>query len=89
MSGMHITDVRFVEYNAFDDDPWILQLIEFVKVAYNAGKPLVGICFGHQIIARALGGKVTRSTRGWEVAVDKIDLTTKGALLFGKDTLVS
>lgn len=83
------TNVRFLEYNSFDNDPWILQLIEFVKIAYNARKPLVGICFGHQIIARALGGNVTRSTKGWEVAVEKIDLTRNGSVLFGKDTLVS
>lgn len=49
---------------------------------------MVGICFGHQIIARALGARVDRSTDGWEVAVNAIDLTEAGKELFGRDSLV-
>lgn len=50
---------------------------------------MVGICFGHQIIARALGTPVQRSTIGWEVSVDQINLTAEGQKLFGVDKLVS
>ena len=49
----------------------------------------MGICFGHQIIARALGTPVQRSTIGWEVSVDQINLTDDGRKLFGVDKLVS
>src|SRR5688500_2745913 len=40
-----------------DDSAWVGDLIEFVKKAVNYHKPYLGICYGHQILARALGGK--------------------------------
>jgi GMP synthase-like glutamine amidotransferase len=50
---------------------------------------LVGVCFGHQIIGRALGQKVGRSEGGWEISVTPMQLTTKGKELFGLDEVVS
>ncbi|MGL4237026.1 type 1 glutamine amidotransferase [Tabrizicola sp.] len=41
-----------------DDDPWIGRLMELIRQAYADGKPLAGACFGHQAIAKALGGTV-------------------------------
>ena len=49
---------------------------------------LIGVCFGHQIIGRALGVKVGRSDKGWEVAVVNVELTTKGKEMFGLEELV-
>lgn len=49
---------------------------------------ILGICFGHQIIGRALEAKVGRSDAGWEIAVCDMDLTEEGKKLFGKDKLV-
>ena len=43
--------------DAFDDEPWILQLLAFVRELQQRRIRLLGICFGHQIIARALGGE--------------------------------
>ncbi|HCH33022.1 MAG TPA: GMP synthase [Oceanospirillaceae bacterium] len=51
--------------SVYNDLAWIKNLIDFVKQLTNANKPLVGICFGHQVIAAALGGKVEKSDRGW------------------------
>lgn len=81
------------KHNAFDDDGWILALVEYVRRAlteYNGRVRVVGICFGHQIVARALGAPVGRSDNGWEVSVTETRLTEKGRELFGgRETLVS
>ncbi len=51
----------------YDDAPWLADLRAFIRAAGAARKPLVGVCFGHQIIADALGGVVRKSERGWSV----------------------
>ncbi|KAL6690521.1 class I glutamine amidotransferase-like protein [Trichoderma pleuroticola] len=71
------------KHNSFEDDPWILRLVEHIRTAYQTTEiPIVGVCFGHQIIARALGGVIQRNPKGWEVSVDSINLTLKGRELF-------
>ncbi|GAW95321.1 MULTISPECIES: glutamine amidotransferase-related protein [Colwellia] len=52
-----------------DDLPWITRLERFVWQLFVGGKPFVGICFGHQLIAKILGGKVAYSAKGWGVGV--------------------
>jgi GMP synthase-like glutamine amidotransferase len=49
-------------YDPFD---WLEPLRAFIRTAYGHGVPMVGICFGHQIIADALGGVVQKSEKGW------------------------
>jgi GMP synthase-like glutamine amidotransferase len=49
----------------YEDHFWLPPLREFIREAYRVGTPMVGICFGHQVIADALGGVVTKSDRGW------------------------
>ncbi|MGF1766306.1 GMP synthase [Enterovibrio makurazakiensis] len=56
-------------YSVYDDLPWINRFEAFVRTLYAEGKPTVGICFGHQMMARALGGEVRRSERGWGVGI--------------------
>ncbi|KAF7553243.1 hypothetical protein G7Z17_g3759 [Cylindrodendrum hubeiense] len=72
------------QYTAFDDDVWVPSLMEYIRSAYNARKPLVGFCYGHQIISRALGGTVAQNPAGWELAVEKVQLSYLGAKLFGR-----
>lgn len=55
--------------DAYGDDPWILKLCEFIREVDTKGQVLVGICFGHQVIARALGGRVAKFDGGWGVGV--------------------
>jgi len=55
--------------SVYDDIPWIHSLTEFVRSLDARKKKLVGICFGHQMVAHALGGEVIRSPRGWGVGV--------------------
>lgn len=47
----------------------------------------IGVCFGHQIIGRALGAPLGRSTRGWETSVTDVKLSEEGVRIFGQDTL--
>lgn len=77
-------------HNAFDDDPWIVKLVEFTAKALATNRiRIVGVCFGHQIVGRALGAKVGKSDKGWEVAVTEVDLTDKGKQIFGLEKMVS
>ena len=47
----------------YDDHPWIEPLMAFIRAAKNAR--MVGVCFGHQVMAEALGGHVVKSDKGW------------------------
>jgi GMP synthase (glutamine-hydrolysing) len=55
-----------------DDLQWIRDLEVFVREVAEAGVPFVGICFGHQLIAKALGGSVVRSDRGWGIGIKEV-----------------
>lgn len=55
------------KHGAYDNLPWIKPLEKFLVEAYQASVPIVGICFGHQILAQALGGKVEKFDGGWSV----------------------
>lgn len=50
----------------YDDDPWIARLLEFLRSAKGRAK-LVGVCFGHQAMAQAFGGRVVKSPKGWGI----------------------
>ncbi|KAJ5997640.1 hypothetical protein N7499_005965 [Penicillium canescens] len=76
------------KHNSFDDIPWINRLVEFTQQVLAQDRVrLLGICFGHQIVGRALGAKVGRSDQGWEIAVCDMDLTDKGKELFGREKI--
>ncbi|KKZ64757.1 hypothetical protein EMCG_09335 [[Emmonsia] crescens] len=65
------------------------RLVDFTsKILAQDRVRIIGVCFGHQIIGRALGVKVGPNEGGWEVAVHDMDLTDKGKELFGVDKLV-
>lgn len=54
-------------HGAYEDLPFIAPLEEFIRAAHAARAPMVGICFGHQIIAQALGGRVEKFSGGWAI----------------------
>ena len=62
--GWLITGSR---HGTYEDHPWIPPLEQFIRDAFAARVPVVGICFGHQIVAQAMGGKVERHEGGWAV----------------------
>lgn len=76
-------------HTSYHDDPWIIRLCEFVKkvlLSPQCKSKVIGICFGHQIVARALGGRVEQAN-SWEVSYSQIDLTEQGQKIFGQTQL--
>lgn len=55
------------KFGAYEPHVWIAPLEALIRDIYARGLPMVGICFGHQIIAQALGGKVEKYCGGWSV----------------------
>lgn len=62
------------KYGAYEDTPWMATLEQLIRDIYAQGVPLVGICFGHQIIAKALGGKVIKVDKGWGLGVQHYEM---------------
>ncbi|MBF0623982.1 MAG: gamma-glutamyl-gamma-aminobutyrate hydrolase family protein [Magnetococcales bacterium] len=61
--------------SVFDPEPWIPPLLDMTRRIVQAGRPFLGICFGHQLIAQALGGRVERATGGWGLGVKTLQIT--------------
>lgn len=58
-------------HGVYENLPWMLQLQDFIRAVWQAEVPMIGICFGHQIIAAALGGRVEKSSKGWGVGLQE------------------
>jgi GMP synthase-like glutamine amidotransferase len=56
--------------SVYDDKAWIRSLEDFVRALHATRSKLIGICFGHQLIAQALGGTVAKSAKGWGVGIN-------------------
>ena len=55
------------KFSVYDAESWIIELQDYVISLHGRRKKLIGICFGHQIIAHALGGLAQKSEKGWGV----------------------
>ena len=64
-------------HGVYDDLPWIEPLKAFLRACLAERVPVVGVCFGHQILAEALGGRVVKSDRGWGLGVQDYELTAR------------
>jgi GMP synthase-like glutamine amidotransferase len=60
----------------YDPLPWIAPLEDFLRAAKGKAK-LVGICFGHQVMAEAFGGRVEKSIRGWGVGLQRYEIVVR------------
>ncbi|KAK1316956.1 hypothetical protein QJS10_CPA05g01463 [Acorus calamus] len=61
--------------DAHGDDDWIRRLMGLLRVLDSMRKRVLGVCFGHQVLSRALGGKTGRAIRGWDIGVTPINLS--------------
>jgi len=75
--GWLITGSR---HGVYEDHAFIPPLEDFIRAAHDADVPQVGICFGHQIIAQALGGRVEKSDKGWGIGRHDYDLANGARL---------
>lgn len=65
---IHAADAYIItgsRHGVYDGHAWIVGLEQFIQKCYLAKKKIIGVCFGHQLIAQALGGKVIKSPKGW------------------------
>lgn len=65
-------------YGVYDDQPWIEPLKDFIRKAAELKRPMVGVCFGHQILAEALGGKVEKAGIGFRIGMEQYETSLGG-----------
>uniref|UniRef100_A0A0D9VCX9 Glutamine amidotransferase domain-containing protein n=1 Tax=Leersia perrieri TaxID=77586 RepID=A0A0D9VCX9_9ORYZ len=72
-------------HDAYGDERWILRLCSLIRTLHAMNKRLLGICFGHQVLCRALGGRVGKARNGWDIGVKKVTFMPdfEGFGLFG------
>ena len=60
----------------YDGEGWIKGLEAFVRDRIGSA-PMVGVCFGHQLMAQALGGQVVQSLQGWGLGLHRYEVRTR------------
>lgn len=74
--------------DAYADISWINELKKFITKLNEEKRNVFGVCFGHQIIAEALGGKVQKAKFGWHVGVDQLKFLDRTMLKNSKINLI-
>jgi GMP synthase-like glutamine amidotransferase len=73
----------------YDGLDWIAPLEEFVRTAYANKTPMVGVCFGHQLIAQALGGTVRKSEKGWGIGRHVYRVLAENGVVDGEEVAIA
>ena len=71
----------------YDPLPWIEPLLEFIRAADSS--KMVGICFGHQAMAQALGGEVVKSDKGWGTGLHRYSVIGNQPWMNGESGIAS
>ncbi|KAL8736480.1 MAG: hypothetical protein Q9166_000272 [cf. Caloplaca sp. 2 TL-2023] len=85
LEDVHAILISGSMYDAHGDEPWILNLVELIQTLWQKRPDIrfSGVCFGHQILCRALGAKIDSTPDSkWELAHTPIKLTPIGSRLF-------
>ncbi|TFV72841.1 type 1 glutamine amidotransferase [Bradyrhizobium frederickii] len=73
----------------YDGLDWIAPLEDFVRTAYVNKTPMVGVCFGHQLIAQALGGTVRKSEKGWGIGRHVYQVLPENGVIEGEAVAIA
>jgi GMP synthase-like glutamine amidotransferase len=73
----------------YDGLDWIAPLEDFVRTAHANGTPMVGVCFGHQLIAQALGGVVRKSEKGWGIGRHVYRVAPDNGVVAGEEIAIA
>lgn len=65
----------------YDDLPWIAPLKKWIQQSFASKRKMIGVCFGHQILAHSLGGFAAKSSKGWGMGVHETDTQSQPAWL--------
>ncbi|MGX5219679.1 amidotransferase [Pseudomonas sp. S9] len=63
--------------DSFGEDAWIQTLKTYLLERYQRGDKLLGVCFGHQLLALLLGGEAKRAAQGWGVGIHRYEMASK------------
>ena len=64
-------------HGVYEDHSWIPTVTQLINNVYEANLPIFGVCFGHQLIAQALGGHVEKSEKGWGLGLHTYQVNNK------------